>query len=199
MKRLLAVAALAAVSFTAYAQEPKTVHLMKDDATAADPARLAKVEKLFVVMHIERTMDQMMGMMQQMIAQSTKGMPGMDALTPEQEKLVADYQKKAMKLATDTVGWKAMEPDYARIYATTFTDEQIDAMTTFYSSPAGQALLDKTPEIGQQTMQAVQGKMATLQPQIRKLMEDFAAQMKAASPTTPKPAPKTTPAPSTGK
>jgi hypothetical protein len=207
MKRLLAVAALAVVSLASAAQTtPPSVRLgtseQSSPASPVDPAKLAKVEKLFAVMHIERTMDQMMGMMQQMIVQSFKSSPGMDAMTPEQQKLVADYQKRAMALANETMGWKAMEPEYAKIYAAEFSEAEIDAVTTFYGSPAGQALLDKTPEIGQQTMKVVQERMVTLQPRMREMSEEFLRQLKETTPAAPKSTAPKTPAktsPSSGK
>jgi hypothetical protein len=69
-----------------------------------------------------------------------------------------------------------------KIYAADFTDEQLDSMIAFYTSPAGKALLDKTPEITQQTMGVVQQRMATLQPQVRQLMDDLVAKLKASTP-----------------
>ena len=182
MKRLIALATLGfALTAGSHAQSASA-----PTASAVSAAKQAKVERLFDAMHIERSSEQMMGLMRQMIVQATQNAAGMSTATPEQKKLVSDYQDKAMQLAIDAVGWKAMKSEYVKIYATDFTDEQLDAMIAFYTSPAGKALLDKTPEITQQTMGAVQQRMATLQPQVRQLMEDLASKLKATTPASPK-------------
>jgi hypothetical protein len=182
MKRFLAATALAVMCLSSCAQNAAPA------AATVDPARAARVEKLFAVMHIERTTEQMMGMMQKLVMQSTQNLPGMSSLTPDQAKVVDAFQKKAMQLAVDTVGWKVMKPDYVRIYAAEFTDDQIDAMTAFYGSSAGQALLNKTPEISQQTMTIVQQKIVTLQPQMRALMDDMMKQLGTMPPAAKAPA-----------
>ncbi len=74
------------------------------------------------------------------------------------------------------MGWKEMEPAYVEIYARNFTEEQIDDIVTFYKTPTGAAMLEKLPAITTEGMQAAQAKMITLQPQIRKMIEDFASQ-----------------------
>lgn len=43
------------------------------------------------------------------------------------------------------VTWEVMRPELVRIYAEAFTDAEIRELTTFYRSPIGQTLLERTP------------------------------------------------------
>lgn len=190
MKRLLPLAVLAA-ALSIHAQTVAVpVGSLPRTAPAplpVDAAKLAKVEKLFDEMHIERSTEQMMDLMRRMIVQATENDPAMSAATPQQKQLVVDYQEKAMQLAANSVGWKAMRPEYERIYAADFTDEELDGMIVFYATPAGKAMLDRSPEIAQQTMGMVQQRMTALQPQIRDLMQQLAGKLKAATPPSSAP------------
>jgi hypothetical protein len=118
--------------------------------------------------------------MQQQFQQAMQDLPGADALTPAQKALTDDYMGRTMKLASDEMGWKSLEPEYTKIYAATYTEEEIDGILTFYKSPAGQAMLDKTPQLSAASMQIVQTKVAQLQPKIKAMQEEYMEQMKSA-------------------
>ena len=53
---------------------------------ADEASKRAKVQDLFVTMHMERTMNQLMNMVMKQTRQMTNGMPGMDQMTAEQKK-----------------------------------------------------------------------------------------------------------------
>jgi hypothetical protein len=85
------------------------------------------------------------------------------------------------------LGWNVMEPEYIKLYADTFTDEELDGIIAFYKSPAGISLIEKTPELTKQASALVQAKMVILQPQMKQLLEDFVKSQTAA------PSPSSTP------
>jgi hypothetical protein len=151
-------------------------------AQASDAAKEAKIHVMFDVMHMSRMMDTMIGAVTQMVHQMGENSPDMATATPEQKKIVADFEDKAMKLAIESMGWKALEPDYVKLYAANFSTEEIDAITKFYASPVGQAMLNKTPELTAASMKVVQGKMALLQPQLKELQEQLVKELANSAP-----------------
>jgi hypothetical protein len=157
-------------------------------ARADDASKTAKVHELFTAMHMDRMMSQMMdqmtGFMKQQFQQSIQEATSSAAMSDGQKKLTDEFFGKVMKLATDSMSWKALEPEYTKIYANTYTEDEIDAITVFYKSPAGQAMLTKTPELTAASMKVVQGRMVELQPKMKELSDQYAQQMKAYS--TPK-------------
>ena len=60
------------------------------------------------------------------------------------------------------------------MYAKNFTDEQLDAILAFYKSPAGVALIEKLPTLTTQGTELAQARVATLMPQLKQMIADFA-------------------------
>jgi uncharacterized protein len=147
------------------------------------------VEELISAMHVDRLMDQMMTIAKSQIEQAASQAPGAESMTPEQKKIVANYQDQSLKLVTDTLGWTAVEPQFVDLYVKTFTDDEIDGMVTFYKSAAGQAMLTKMPQLMTASMGMVQERMQAVQPKLKALQDDFLKQMTAATPAPSKTAP----------
>jgi hypothetical protein len=85
---------------------------------------------------------------------------------------------------SDAFKWDDLKPQFVTIYAKELTDAEMDAAVAFYSTPEGQSLLNKMPQlmqegakIGQQRMQAVTPRLqAESEAVIKKLQaEDDAA------------------------
>ena len=170
--------------------------LMLPQARADDASKRAKVEELFTVMRLDRTMDQLVAAVRQQTSSMMRSMPGFEGMTPKQQKLVEEYQGKVSALVSDAVGWKALQPQMVTLYANTYSEDEVDGLLVFYKSAVGQTMLDKTPELTTKSLQLTQEKAIGLQPQIEYLMADFAKQFSAAGApaTAPKrPAPGTKP------
>ena len=161
-------------------------------ARADEASKRAKAEQLFMLLRMDTMMDQLMGGVKKQVQQITGSMPGVDQATPEQKKQIADFQQRVMDTVNQKIGWKALEPDFITLYAGTYTEEELDGIVTFYKSPVGQRMIEKTPELTAKSTQITQQKMTELQPVLSQMVQDFMKQMAA---TTGKPAPaETTPA-----
>jgi hypothetical protein len=150
-----------------------------------DAAKQAKVQELFDVMHMDRMMGQIMTAMGGMMQQMVRTTPGADKMNPQQKALLDDFMKQGMQLVADAVSWKSMEPEYLKIYASSFTTEEIEEITAFYRTPAGQSMLAKTPAITQAGMKVAQGRMVEMQPKLKALQDEFIEKLKAAQTGTP--------------
>jgi uncharacterized protein len=163
-------------------------------ARGDEASKRAKAQQLFMLLHMDRMMDQLLVGVKSQIQQIVQNMPGTDEATPEQKKQVADFQQRVLTLVNDKLGWKALEPDFINLYASTYTEEELDGILAFYRSPAGQKMLDKTPELMTKSTEITQQKMREVQPQLNQMVQDFMKQMAA---TTSKPAPAQTTPPTT--
>ncbi len=148
-------------------------------ARADDASKRAKAEELFATLHMDQTMGQLMKIVMAQVQQSVNSVPGADQMTPDQKAQVADFQKRVLALVSDKLGWKALEPDFIDLYATTYSEEELDAMLSFYKSAVGQKMLEKTPELMSKGMQISQRRMAELQPQLNQMLDDFMKEMAA--------------------
>jgi hypothetical protein len=153
-------------------------------ARADEASKRAKAEQLFMLLHMDTMMEQLMGGVKKQVQQITESMPGVDQANPEQKKQITDFQQRVMDAVNQKIGWRALEPDFINLYASTYTEEELDGIITFYKSPAGQKMIEKTPELTIKSTQITQQKMAELQPQLNQMVQDFMKQMAA---TTGKP------------
>ena len=87
-----------------------------------------------------------------------------------------------MKVVSDSVGWASLEPEYVKLYAATYSEEEIDGILAFYKSPVGQKMLEKTPELSSGGMKIVQGRMGDFQPKIKALQDEYMKQLAATMP-----------------
>jgi hypothetical protein len=62
----------------------------------------------------------------------------------------------------EELGWAKPKSDFAAIYAETLTQEEVDGLIAFYGGPIGSALIEKTPQLAQRSMQMVQRRMGPL-------------------------------------
>lgn len=146
-------------------------------AMAAQPSD-AQVDKLLEVMRARQTVDAMLPQVadsqRQMVAQMTAG----QSLTPEQQAKLDRMLEKSVASIGRAMSWDKLEPVYRDIYRQTFTGEDMDAMIGFYSSPAGQKLLDKMPQLMQNTMAGVQ---KLLVPMLEDMQREIEAEIKTAA------------------
>ena len=100
-------------------------------------------------------------------------------LTPEQQKEIQARREKARDLCKQMLSRDSMERVFMKVYAETFTQSEIDAMTAFYSSPAGHAVMVKLPLVAKNSMAAMQEQMKSLVPQLQQMAKETAEQIKA--------------------
>jgi hypothetical protein len=174
-------------------------------AHADDASRRAKAEEILTLLHMDRMSTQLMGNLLQQTTEIT-ARKSAGAMTPATQAALADFQKKLVAFIEPQIGWKAIEPEYVKQYADTFTDEELDAMLAYYKSPAGTAFLTKMPGIDKQVNETVRSRIVALQPQVNQMIAEFEKTVAppAAPASTPPltlkslpPASATTPAPAT--
>ena len=150
-------------------------------ARADEASKRDKAEQLFMLLHMDQMMDQLMSGMMKQVQQLTQSLPGGDQVTPEQKKQVADFQQRVMNLLNTKLGWKALEPDFITLYASTYTEEELDGIIGFYKSPVGQKMLEKTPELMTKSTEITREKMREVQPELNQMLEDFMKQVAASA------------------
>ncbi len=156
MKRLLLILIAVCVSGTAYATEAT-------DASAKKLLRVTKAEKM-----IEASYAQLRPMMESMIKNSR--LPA-----AEQEKALTDFRKnypQIEKVFREELSFEKLESEYLAIYKATFSEEEILGMIEFYESETGQAVLNKMPQVVQNTMGLVQKKIPLVIQKIEKSIKE---------------------------
>jgi uncharacterized protein len=119
-----------------------------------------QLTKLFEVMRLRQQFDDMMralpSVVQQQVrtqmGQLTAKIPGGQRLTPEQQKALDKLMNKYMERTRTLYPADEMIADAIAVYQRHMTREDADAYIAFFSSPAGQHLLDAQPAIMKEYM-----------------------------------------------
>jgi hypothetical protein len=145
----------------------------------------ASVKQLFQAMHVGKLLDsyysQLDGMLDTSMRQALQG----QELNPQQQKIFADMRAKMTALIKQDLNWQGMEPMFVEAYRNTYTQSEVDGISRFYRSPAGEAMTAKQPALMQQVMQAMQQKVADLTPRLVELQKDTIRQLQAAKAAPP--------------
>ena len=154
-------------------------------AHADDASKRAKLEELFVVMHIQDLMQSVMKSSMNQGEQMMKSLIGGGDPTPAQQKVIDIYRRKLYTVVTEALAWDKLKPQYLDLYASTYTESDVDGILAFYKSPAGVDMVAKTPELITASQKIVLIRMQDLGPQTQAIFEDLQKQLKAAQTTPP--------------
>lgn len=64
-------------------------------------------------------------------------------IAPKSRQEIEKRVTEIRSLLRETIAWEKMEPILVRNYQSTFTQEEVNGMIAFYSTPAGQSFLNK--------------------------------------------------------
>jgi len=179
MRRIFLIAiSLMSVALVCRAQEPVAPATPAASASPEDAAPKAAISvadqpsreqfvQLFEVMRIRSQMATMLKTVPQAVQQQLRSeehsfeakMPGDPTLTPEQKAAVDKVTAKYMDAAFKLYPMDEMVDDLVVVYQRHLTKEDVDAITAFYKSPAGQHLLDNQPAMMKEMMPATMKKM----------------------------------------
>jgi hypothetical protein len=144
-------------------------------AHADDSSKTVKVQELFRLIKLDKLSAQMMD---QVMAQINSGLmqqlTGIQLSAADQKKL-DDFSRQVKLIVSSAVAWEKLEPDYTKLYADTYTEQQLDDLLAFYKSPTGQAVVEKTPILLKASSALAQQRMTAVMPDLQKLMKDFIA------------------------
>ncbi|MGH8467292.1 MAG: DUF2059 domain-containing protein [Pseudomonas sp.] len=143
----------------------------------------ASAEKFLMMAHADKLGTPVYMQVQQMFAQRFE-----QTKAPASKKAVLDsYQAKANAALDQAIGWNKLKPDMVKLYTSTFTESELKDLVAFYQSPLGKKVLEKMPQVTQQSAQLTQQKLESAVPVVNKLLADMTKELdpnagKAAAP-----------------
>lgn len=156
---------------------PRLILVLLAFATGAvaqeNPARLALAREVITAMHADKMFDGMAVQMKQMATQSM-AVPA-DA-TPGQRQKFEQFQGKVMDLSMESAKGLIAQMDH--IYADVYSEAELQAMKNFFTSPEGQSMLAKQPQVMAHVMPLVQQMQRDLMPKIKQMAEEMKAALK---------------------
>ncbi|MDO4796211.1 MAG: DUF2059 domain-containing protein [Brachymonas sp.] len=101
----------------------------------------------------EQTDAMMQGMEKDVVMNMNSMMAGRREVSSETRQRIQGMQRQMVQILREEMAWENIQPIYRQIYKESFTQEEIDGMLAFYRSPAGQAMLQKMPQVLERSMQ----------------------------------------------
>jgi hypothetical protein len=145
-------------------------------------ATLADAQALFDKMNFSRIFEKMMEQQRAGMGAMVKQLTGGKAPPGVSPETFAEQQQKLMDTVFSEMSAKDFEADMAKVYSEVFTKDELDSVADFYGTPAGQALLAKTPELQQKAQAAMMPRIMAAMPKVQQLARQFAQEnMKAAA------------------
>lgn len=146
---------------------------------AAVPATVADASAVLNKMRFEELMDRVIGQQRKAMGASFERMGAQMASQGVPKEEVAAFQKKIMDEVMSVMEAKQMKDDMAKIYSEVFTKTELDEMAAFYSTPLGETIAKKQPEVQERLGAIVQTRMMEVMPRVQQMGREFAAQQKA--------------------
>ncbi|KRG48175.1 hypothetical protein ARC20_17415 [Stenotrophomonas panacihumi] len=154
-------------------------------AAQAAPPTDADVNRLLAASRAQTMLDSMLPQLEQMQREQFARVAAERPLTATQQAQLKQVQDRTRQTLGQALSWSQMRPMYVDLYKRTFSREDVIAMAEFYESPAGQSLLDKTPLLMRNVMEAIQQKMTPMMADLQKDLNQILAEPA----TAPAPAP----------
>lgn len=175
MKKLMVFAAAVIMSgvFTVQAAEQK-----KDaDMTVRTTLATQLLETMQVGKALNQSFDSIKKMQTQMVMKFVKN-------AKDQARAIKT-QNKMMDLMMKELCWENLKPEFEKLYAETYSAEELRGLVKFYQSPLGQKFIEKQPEMQQKSMAMVQRMMMRIMPKLNALMLQIKQEENAAGKAVP--------------
>lgn len=131
-------------------------------AGARAQASPASIERLMEVMKVQTQLETMHAQTIPAMQNAMRQALGQVTGSADAERMFDAIAPRLNSMLRDEMSWARLKPDFAAIYAETFTQQEIDGLIAFYQGPIGSALIDKLPQLTQRSIQMMQQRMGPL-------------------------------------
>lgn len=154
--------------FAVYAAEPKA----GDDLAV----RTKLAAKLLGLMDVDKAMEQSFASIREMQGAMTKRF----VKNAKDQELAIKNQQKIMDLMQKELSWEKLRPEFEKLYAETYSVEELSGLIEFYQSPIGKKFIQKQPEMQKKSMLMMQQLLMRIMPKIQAMTKAMQEEIIAA-------------------
>ncbi len=144
-------------------------------ALADEVSHTAAAEELILLSNPDQILQQVWDQIGSMVDQQFQQMGAPEEYRPVYKK----YTDKMFKVLEAELSLENMRDDMISMYVNTYTESEIRAISEFYKSPAGKALLEKMPKLLQESMAMTQKKMPQIMQKIQAISQEMARELES--------------------
>jgi hypothetical protein len=155
------------------------IFFLTTSAALADEASKAKkIEEFFRLAKMDEMLRAVMSMSaEQMKSGFVQELTGV-RVPPEKQKAVDEFIDRMNKVLMDALAWEKLQPEYVKLFAGAYSEQEVDDLIAFYRSPTGQAMVARSGPLMAKSSQIVQQKVMAAQAELQRLTREFTAQQK---------------------
>jgi hypothetical protein len=127
------------------------------------PPTEESIKQLLTLTNAHQMLDQVRLQMDSLMGNAMRDALQGQTLTPERQAVLDRMKAKMVTVINQSLNWDDLEPMYVRTYRASLTQDELDGMLNFYTSPAGQAYIKKMPVIMQNIIAEMQGMIKPMQ------------------------------------
>ena len=144
-------------------------------AALAAPASTTSIERFLALTEAEKNLEAAQRYSEQMMQEAMREQNQRRMLSPAVQNKMRDAMEKSAQAMREEMSWAKMKPLMVRIYADSFTQEELDGLIAFYESPAGKAFTRKMPVVMEKSMQLMQERVGPLMERMEAKMREAMA------------------------
>jgi hypothetical protein len=146
-----------------------------NDAPPSD----ASIQELATLSRSQEVFRGMKPQMDAMISSSIKEASQGQTITPQRQAVLDRMREKMVAAYGELINAQAMQMVMLRVYEATYTQDEVDGLIAFYKTPAGQALINKSPLMMQNMMDEMRQLMRPLTQRIIQIKNEGEQELKA--------------------
>jgi hypothetical protein len=109
------------------------------------PGQLRAAERLVAAMQMEKSSGQVT---EQMVSYMRNALPDTGVFATASAREHRETMLKEMReTLNEKMSWERMKPEYVRLYASLYTEDELRQLTAFYESPVGQKSIRIHPQL----------------------------------------------------
>jgi hypothetical protein len=146
----------------------------------AEPPTQQAIDRLLEVSRSEQAFKDTTANLDQTLRRNVEHYMAGVKLTAADEKTLDAFRVKMTALIAEELNWSKIKAIYEQVYATSYTQAEVDSLIAFYQTPVGVMFAEKQPEISQKTQILMQQRMVPVMSRLRAAVIDTANQIQAA-------------------
>ena len=133
-------------------------------------------QQLMEVMRADEVIDQMHSLLEPMLMEVADDME----MSPRQREIYETQTARMIQIMREEMNWSKMEPYMLEAYMNVFDEQEIRDIIVFYRTPTGQKLLDRMPQLMEESMRVTQRMMQDFAPRLQALQEELRIELASA-------------------
>jgi len=141
-------------------------------AARAAPASPESVDRLMQAMQVQSQLETMYAQVLPSMQASMRQTLATQLKSEEAARIYGAVQERVNAVILEQLSWARLKPGFARIYAEAFSQEEVNGLIAFYEGPYGTAMVRKSPQLIERSLQMMQQSMGPMLQQVMQITRE---------------------------